>query len=267
MKKKLVIALFVFFSWTSMAQIQSEYSINFSGTWTELESDGSVFYIMDVVGEQCKLYTADYILWKTININVPNKRWLADIQFVSQHLFDTDDEVEILIVYYEYVQTSSSYYYNYTTQVINEDGTVLLNVPLGSYSLIYNTNDTGTKLMVYETDYSSYPYPVTTHVYGLPGTWLGTGSEDLLNAESGIMKAWPNPSNGAFSLNYSIPGQPRESWFLMYDLEGNEIVREPLRPEGDNLEFNRPDLAAGQYVMRIVTPNYQSKGQSITISK
>jgi len=250
-----------------MAQIQLEYSTNHSGTWTELESDGSVFYIMDVGSEKCSIYNPDYQLWKTINFNIPNKHWLTDIQFVSQHLFDNDDEVEMLIVFYEYIKTSSSYYYNYTTQVVNENGTVLLNVPLGSYSLIYNTNDAGSKLMVYETDYSTYPYPVTTHAYSIPGTWLGTGNGNLLNAKAGRMKAWPNPNNGVFNLNYSIPGQPRESWFLMYDLEGNEVIREPLRPEGDNLQFNRPDLASGQYVYRIVTPNYQSKGQSITISK
>ena len=267
MKKILVIALFVFFSCTTMAQIQSEYSTNYSGMWTELESDGTVFYIMDVVSEKCRIYTPDYQLWKTINFNVPNNHWLADIQFVSQHLFDADDEVEMLIVYYEYIQTSSSYYYNYTTQVIDENGTVLLSVPLGSYYLIYNTKDAGSKLMVYETDYSTFPYPVATHIYSIPGSWMGVGSENILNAEEGSLKAWPNPSTGNFSLNYSIPGQPRESWFLMYDLEGNEIIREPLRPEGDNMQFSRPDLASGQYIYKIVTPNYQSKGKKLTISK
>ena len=265
MKRIFVLSLIALISLTVMAQIQSEHSIDHSGNWAELEVEGSVFYVMDVQGEKCRIYTPDYQQWKVVNINVPNNRWLSDIQYVSQHLFDTDDEVEMLIVYYEYVQTSSSYYYNYTTQVINENGSVLLNVPMGSYSLVYNTKDAGSKLMVYETDYSTYPYPVTTHVYSIPGTWLGVDAEQAVNQNAS--KVYPNPSNGTFNLNYTIPGQPRESWFIMYDIEGNEIIREPLRPEGDNMKISRPDLAEGQYIYRIITPNYQSKGQKITISK
>jgi len=250
-----------------MAQIQSEYSTAYSGTWTELESEGSVFYIMDVGTEKCKIYKPNYQLWKTINISVPNDHWLSDIQFVSQHLFNTDDKVEMLVVYYEYIQTSTSYYYVYTTRVVDEQGLVLLDVPKGAYSLVYNTKDAGSKLLVYETDYSSFPYYVTTHIYGIPGVWLGLDNQQYLSDGMDLGPAFPNPSSGSFKLNYSIPGQPRESWFILYNMEGSEILREPVHPDQSQLDVSREDLPAGQYIYRIVTPNYQSKGQKITISK
>lgn len=266
-KRKLILILLLSISWVLSAQIQEEYSTNYSGSWTELETQGSVFYTMDVEKEQCRIYHSDYTEWKTINISVPDNHWLADIQYVSQHLFNSDDAVEMLIVYYQYVQTSNSYYYVYTTQVIDEYGSVLLDVPLGAYSLVYNTKDVGSKLLVYKMDYSVFPYPVTTKIYSIPGVLSGTGEEQILNSkvESGL--AFPNPSNGNFSLNYSIPGQPRESWFILYNLEGAEILREPLSPERNQVDVARPDLPAGQYLYRIVTPNYQSRGHKLTISK
>lgn len=265
MKKTLITLVISFFGLAAYTQIQSEYSTNYSGNWTTLEKEGSVFYTMDVQSERCRIYKPGYQLWKTIKINVPKDNWLTDIQFVSQYLFNTDDAVEMLIVYYEYVQTQTSYYYIYTTQVIDENGNVLMSVPLGSYSLIKNTDD-GTKLMVYETDYSVYPYPVTTHVYSIPGVLMGVdGPKVIASGES--ITAFPNPADGNFRLNYSIPGQPRESWFILYDNKGSEVLREPLRPDGKNAEISRPELKSGQYIYRIVTPNYQSMGQKLMISK
>lgn len=266
-RSSIIIIILMSFSQISPAQILEEYNTAYSGSWTELETEGSVFYTMDVTNKKCRIYKPNYQLWKTVNISVPNNNWLTDIQYVSQHLFNSDDKVEMLIVYYEYVQTSTSYYYIYTTRVVDEQGMVLLNMPKGSYSLIYNTKDAGSKLMVYETDYSVYPYPVTTHVYSIPGVWMGLENEQIINPQPELGNAWPNPSAGNFSLNYSIPGQPRESWFILYNMEGTEILREPLSPENDQVNVSRPDLPSGQYLYRIVTPNYQSKGQKITISK
>ena len=265
MKKLVFTILISVFGFTAFTQIQSEYSTAYSGNWAKLEKDGSVFYTMDVTGERCRIYKPGYQLWKTVRIDVPKDNWLTDIQFVSQHLFNTDDAVEMLIVYYEYVQTSTSYYYIYTTQVINENGDVLLSVPMGSYSLIKNTDD-GTKLMVYETDYSVYPYPVTTHIYRIPGVLMGVDLEEN-NSSGEIINAFPNPSDGNFSLRYTIPGQPRESWFILFNNAGSEVLREPLRPDGMNAEISRPGLKSGQYIYRIVTPNYQTKGQKLIINK
>lgn len=250
---------------SAIGQIQLEHSTNYSGKWTELEKEGSVFYIMDVTGEKCRIYKPGYQLWKTININVPKDHWLSDVQYVSQILFNTDDAVEMLIVYYEYVQTSSSYYYVYTTQVINENGNVLLNVPMGSYSLIQNTRDNGTKLLIYETDYSIYPYPVTTHIYSLPG--ILAGNRGIISDDRFSASSWPNPSDGNLTISYSIPGQPKESWFILYNLDGAEILREPLSPTGDNVSISRPELPSGEYIYRLISPNYQSKGQKIIINK
>jgi hypothetical protein len=265
MNRFLAIIIAIMMSPAVMGQIQPEHSTGYSGKWVDLEKEGSVFYTMDVSGEKCRIYKPGYQLWKTININVPNNQWLSDIQYVSQNLFNTDDDVEMLIVYYEYIQTTTSYYYKYTTQVINEKGNVLLNVPLGSYSMVQNTRDDGTKLLVYETDYSVYPYPVTTHIYSLPGVLAGKSSiasEDQFSAFS-----WPNPTDGNFTLSYKIPGQPKESWFILYNLEGAEVLREPLSPTADNASISRPDLPSGEYIYRLISPNYQSKGQKIIINK
>ncbi len=274
MKKFYFISAFflgLIISINSNAQLVLENSFNYSATNTELELAGSKYYIMDVDAEQCRLYNQDYSLWKTVNFDIPNRQWLTDIQYVSQHLFNTDDLVEFLIMYYEYIETNNSYYYIYTTQIVNEQGTVLLTVPGGSYAEVKSVSSGESKLFIYVYDYSSFPYNVETKIYGIPGMLTGINEQEinLYSNVAGDKEAmiYPNPSNGKAKLRM-VPAQHGSyAWLMVTDANGSLVRR--IRITAGISDQNIPDLQLnnGVYYYHIDAEYYQSKPKKLVILK
>jgi hypothetical protein len=260
----LALAGFLTFSLGSVAQITLEQSYPYSGTFALLEKEGPKFYLMDVAGKECRLYNLDYSPYKTIVLDVPADNYLYDIQFVTQNLFDNDDGVELMYVFYRYVQTSTGYYYIYTTRIADEDGSVLLDVPGGSWSDITNISGSGSRLMTWVTDYSVYPYPVETRIYSLPGqvSGLGTETAPFLPDEP----VYPNPTSGMIRTH---PGEwksaDRAEWVIL-DSAGKLIARVPAQSSGNAVDLKALGLVAGTYLIRMESKNYQTKFQQVVLN-
>ena len=263
--KLLILSLALCFAFTlrSQAQVVFEQSYPHSGRITQLEKDGSRFYLMDVSVNECRIYNLDYSLFKTIKLNVPTERYLYDIQFVTQHLFDTDDGVELLYVYYQYVPTATGYYYIYTTRIADENGTLLLDLPGASWTLIENIDGSGSRMMSYVTDYSVYPYPVETRIYRLPGKITGVapaGSADFSDD-----RVFPNPTSGSIRMQ---PGQlntnGRAEWVIL-DSTGKLLARVPVYDPGKPVDLKSLGLVAGIYLVRMESKNYQTKFQQVVL--
>lgn len=248
----------------SKAQILFEQSYFFSGSVAKLEKDGSKYYVMDVSAKECRLYNLDYSLFKKIVLNIPTDRYLYDIQYVSQNLFDTDDGVEFLYVFYQYVQTSTSYYYIYTTRIADENGSILLDLPGGSWTDIWNIDGSGSRMLNYITDYSVYPYPVETRIYRLPGQISGTASGIL--ADSYDNRIFPNPTTGPVQMH---PGgfdtNERAEWVIV-DSTGKLIARLPVQDAGKPVDLKSLGLVAGIYMVRMESKNYQTKFQQVVLN-
>ncbi len=248
----------------SNAQIVFEQSYAYSRSIANLEKEGSKYYLMDITASECRLYNLDYSLYKKIKLSVPSGKYLYDIQYVSQNLFDTDDGVELLYVFYQYVQTSTSYYYIYTTRIADEDGTVLLDLPGGSWTDIRNTGGSGSRMMNYITDYSIYPYPVETRIYRLPGQLSGVGSEVL--PSSGEEHVFPNPTEGLIQLHPAgFDRYDRAEWVVV-DAGGKYIARVPVQNPAVPLDLKSLGLVAGIYLVRLESKNYQTKFQQVVLN-
>ena len=260
----LIFVLSGFLSYPAKAQIVLEKTYPYSGTITQLEKLGTKFYLMDVPAEECRIYNMDYSLYKTIKLNVPNDRYLYDIQFVTQNLFDSDDGVELLYVYSQYVQTATSYYYIYTTRIADENGSVLLDVPGGSWSDIKNAGTSGSKLMIWVTDYSVYPYPVETRIYSLPGQVMSAETEAAPDAAAG--RLYPNPTTGLVQAQPSGFGLTDKAEWVILDSAGKLIARMPAGETGKPIDLKSMGLVAGIYYIRMESKNYQTKFQQIVLS-
>jgi hypothetical protein len=245
------------------SQIVFEQAYPYSGTITQLEIDGPKFYLMDVPGEQCRMYNMDFSLFKTINLDVPTDRYLYDIQFVTQSLFDSDSEIELLYVFYQYVVTPTSYYYIYTTRIVNENGTILLDLPGCSWTDIRKIEGSGSRMMNYITDYSVYPYPVETRIYRIPGEVMGSGS---VEAEENAGKVFPNPTTGPVQLPAGSFSNPDKAWWVILDSAGNLIARVPVSDPYRQVDLKQMGLAAGIYMLRLESKNYQTKFQQVVLS-
>ena len=258
-------------SFNGNSQVVLENSFNYSATYTALESAGSKYYLMDVNAEQCRLYNQDYTLWKTVNFNIPNRQWLTDIQFASQHLFNTDDLVEFLIIYYEYIETANSYYYIYSTQIVNELGTVLLTVPGGAYAEVKSVSSDESKLFIYVYDYSSFPYSVETNIYSIPGMLTGINEQEFnlySNALGGNeARVYPNPSNGQVKLRMNPAQHDNNACLVVSDASGSIVRR--LRINAGLSDQSIPDLQLnnGVYFYHIDSEYYQSKPKKMVILK
>ncbi|MFA6128720.1 MAG: T9SS type A sorting domain-containing protein [Bacteroidales bacterium] len=264
--KYFILSILVFpaFSQQSVAQAVFEHSFAYSGTITKLEKEGPKFYLMDVTAAECRIYNMDYSLFKTIKLKVPTDRYLYDIQFVTQHLFNGDDQVELLYVFYQYVQTTTSYYYIYTTRIADENGTVLLDLPGGSWSDIKNIEGSGSRLMTWITDYSVYPYPVETRIYRLPGQLAGAETEPLPDLSDS--KVFPNPTSGPVGIHPAgFLANDKAEWVIL-DSAGKFVARVPVNDPGKTIDLKSLGLVNGIYMVRLESKNYQTKFQQIVLS-
>lgn len=268
-KKQIVLLFLLLISVRFLhAQIQFDHSFSFSTALTELEEEGEKFFLMDVENEQVRLYSKDYSLWKTIQLNVPNGFFLGDVQFASQSLFNSDNQVEFLVMYYKYIETQTSYYYDYTTEIVNQNGSVLLSVPGGAYYSVSADKEGGSKLLIYVYDYSVWPYTVETRIYSVPGQLTGIPSEENnLFSDQITFNAYPNPGNGQFTLKTGHGRIPIDSKLIVRDVAGRIVHHEKLNWTSPEYQLHLIGLDSGTYFYEIETPYLKLKPQKLIIAR
>ena len=137
MKKHCLTSLLValFLIGAAKAQITFEHEFaGLSAASVELPSAGFRYYVMDAGLNQCRIYTPEYALWKTISLPVSIGEYLVDIQYLSENIFNTDNAIELLYVTYRCDTLQG--YGTYATYVAGESGAILLSVPGGGYSVV-----------------------------------------------------------------------------------------------------------------------------------
>ena len=263
----LILTLLVFTIINSQGQISLEYTFpDVSASYINLPIEGYKFYVMDVVNSQCRLYNPDHSLWKTINLSVQSGYYLYDIQCVSEHLFNNDNAIELLYVSYQYNATTSSYYYNYDTRIADETGNVLLDVPLGSYTDIYKTSS-GSKMLIWVTDYSVYPSTVHTNVYTIPGQIVTDSPQTPGSGLGSLKRAYPNPAMNNVTIPFSLPEDVRQAELKIYDMNGNVVRLFAIDHTFDNIKMPIGDLPSGTYLYSLETDKYKSESYKLVISR
>lgn len=227
----------------------------------QTETYGDKFYVMDVAAAQCRVYNLDHSLWKTINLSVPAGYYLYDIQYVTDHLFNTDNSLELLYVCYTY--NSTSQYYTYETRVVTETGTQLLALPGAGYNWITTVEGAGTKLFSYIYDYSQSPYTVTTQIYHLGGNLPTTTVE----AGQPVAKAWPNPTSGKITIEFNLPAEATEANLIIRDATGQVARSYPVDGTFGNLIMDTSTLPSGVYFWNLEGTGFKTTLQKIVISR
>ncbi|MDO9510948.1 MAG: T9SS type A sorting domain-containing protein [Bacteroidales bacterium] len=211
---------------------------------TNLGANGYKYYTMDVENSQCHIYNLDHSLWKTINLSLPKDYYLVDIQWVSTHLFNTDDNVEMVYMsaYYDTILS----YYTYNTRIADETGKQLLDVPGGGYYALMKTS-AGYKLLVYEYDFSNYIYGINTHVFSVPGQ--PEAVEGGMNVAPSIMagELFPNPADGKVCLPYQLNHPQQKAMLNILDANGRNIQSYMLDPGKTSFINDATELASGVY--------------------
>jgi hypothetical protein len=235
-----------------------------SAAYVNLPVAGYKYYVMDVPNSQCKLYNNDHTLWKTINLSIPANYYLCDIQFVSENLFNTDNSIEML--YVSCIYNTSLAYYTYDTRIVSESGTILLSVPGGGYSLIYPAQ-TGSKLLVWEYDFSVFPEKVNTKVYSIPGQAATGINEPPAVNQFSLRNAYPNPTSSTVTIPYNLPANVNKAELKLYNLSGKLVKSFTVDRTFSNVVIQTNDLADGMYLYRIESGEFKSEAFKLSVRK
>lgn len=243
-------------------QVNLEASLDKAVYSVQLDGLGEMYYGIDYQLNTCTIYRDDYTTYKSIAIDVPDNQTLYEVAYVSTRLFNNDDQVELLVVFYEYRSTSdTSGYLVYTTKVVNEVGVTFLNLPNGGYSTVYNQENDLSKLLCFVYDFSVSPYSVFTNVYSIPGKWNGV-KEESPNSNA---NPFPNPAHGF--INIPIPddfkGQSSELYWL--DFTGKVIKHQFLSTDQSAVTVGTERLPAGISYYYIETENAKTSIKKVIV--
>jgi Secretion system C-terminal sorting domain len=251
MKNIYLILLVVLLSSTTLkAQISFEH--NFSRVVEYDYSEGDYYYSVDYVSNQCNVYNLDYSIKKSVNISVPANWYLNDVAYVSKNMFNNDDLIEMLVVFYRYVAVSDTTgYYEYTTKVINENGTELLNVQNGGYSYIYTDGEGKSKLMIYTYDFSVDPVTYGTNIYSIPGA--PSSIQNKFEKTKGP-SPFPNPTKGMIQIPFKLKNIHSKGSIIITDINGQVIINHSVSGKQGTFSLDTGNLSSGQYLYTIMSP-------------
>lgn len=253
---------------SAKAVITPEKTFNYICSSTMLNETDYKFFIMDIEQNQCRLYNTDYSLYKTINLNVPSGMYLYDVRFVTENLFDLDEGIELLYVYYEYVVTDATAgtgYYDYYTKVVNEDGSEIISVDGGLYSYMYRINATDYRLFIYSYDYSSWPYDMKTNIYELPGYPYLLKNAEVSSKSASIGDAYPNPASNFVTVDYALPLGVSEANLMIFDMGGALMKTYRVDKNFNSLQLNAGTLLPGSYLYFIDSEGQKSESKQLII--
>jgi len=250
---------------TVNGQLSLEQTYNYSVGVVKLETLGYKYFLMDVPNSQCRIYNLDHSLFKTINCAVPANNYLSDIKYVSQNLFDSDSDIELVYTYYEFVQpTETTYYYKYHSRVINENGSNMLDIDEARFIFVYKSGDIQYKLFAFCYDYSVWPELIWTKVYSLPGVYVS--AETLASAEMDMtLNAYPNPASDVIRLTYQLPENTGVAKLNLMDSNGRMIRNFTVDDHIDYIELNVNGFSPGVYYYNIDYNNFRSPSKKIVI--
>jgi hypothetical protein len=249
MKKSILLLVLLFLVVTSRAQILLEKPYTASTSLTELAVSGYKYYLMDVVTKQCRLYNMDHSPWKTINLSIPVGMYLYDIRYVSEKLFNTDNNVELAYIYYSYDTTLL--YYTYYTKVVNENGLELLSIPGCAYVDVKSAGTSGTKLLAYVYDYSIVLWTLNTLVYSLPGN-LPVGGM-AIEGNGSLSRAFPNPATSLVTIPYQLPEGVDNAEIRLTNAFGQVMKSYKVDRTFRELKVQTADLPKGVYIYQLKT--------------
>ena len=190
---------------------------------------------------------------------------------ISDHLFDSDDEIEFIVSY-----NSSNHkkllLMDENSQIIDTLGSINCN-PCGSgFNLDYfSDGSTFSKLLVESSSPNRYL------IYDLPGylpcescSNNTTGSTKSLApmAPSGMrVNVAPNPSAGEFTFHYQLPKGKNNAELTITNLNGVIVKTKKINNEIGSTPLLLNDLSSGIYIYTIQCEAERSTPQRIILTK
>ncbi|MFY9308741.1 MAG: T9SS type A sorting domain-containing protein [Bacteroidia bacterium] len=228
-----------------------------------LETSGDKYVDINKMNQTIDFYNIDHTLWKSIDYSSvsiispypENQKSQCSILYISQLLFNTDENIEFLYTYSWYNGSDTTWHA--ITQIVSENGTMLFTrnaAPLiqpawhAQYFPIYNTTE-GTKMILSNES-------GTAEVFSLGGNFTPGISQNNIQNQLG-MSLFPNPSAYAqmITINYQLPDQNKSAELIIFDALGKRIKTFTIGNGLNTILVDTIDLSSGMYFYTIKTEN------------
>lgn len=229
-----------------IAKAQITLSHTFSSTSGQptsvlFSAHGSKIIANDGAANVIKIYNTDFSLWKTITI--PSSGGASGAQFISDHLFNSDDLIEAVVYWPVGTETHAF--------VINELGTTIMDLGTGYYSTVHYLEGIH-KLFLLSTSATS------TKVYNLPGELpcghCGAGSVGVPKTASGTSSSplvYPNPASNEVTIRHGLPAATTGT-LLITNVSGQSLGAWPIAGRHDELTINVAAFPSGFYTVTVL---------------
>lgn len=220
----------------SVSDFNLEHS--YSGTLKRinLDNSGEKYYIdnYNYGAHQIEVYNSDHTLWKTIPVAILNTEETIGGVSISEHLVDTDDELEVSYT----ISSNTLDGGHYRTHLAEEDGTVLLSVNEASGGYFSQLPGLSYKFITQIQTGSFDDLQIYSSVYGADGTFA------LADFGSSAAIVAPNPIHDMVYLSAQSPIVEVD----VFDLRGI-LVSHSAAP--DIRMLNLKGLPSGVYVFHL----------------
>jgi hypothetical protein len=230
-----------------------------------LQVKGPVFYAIDFMNNQCNLFNPDHTIWKTIGVVPPGNKFIYDVHHVSQHLFNTDDLVEMAVEFYEYKIEDTVGYYEYTTEVINEEGSVLLSVDGGAFPQVFKITENTAKLSVFVYDYYLSLTPVSTNIYSIPGIPSAVQTNEWMAASGSLGIPYPNPVSNRLTIPANFTDRQGNGRLFITDELGHLMKCIDIQHSSPRIEIDVANFKAGTYLYWFETKENRSETRKFIV--
>lgn len=240
----LIAALLPLFT-SAQITIEKSYSGIGQVSVVNLEDYGHKYMITHAGAVKVELYNSDHSLWKTIHPYVPNGHTFIGVSYVSSKLFDLDAGLELILIYSKDGASPP----NPTTQVINEDGTVIKTFATSFPSGVVKV-DNDWKLIITVSTTPNY-----SEVYSLPGQQVYIQKPG--GGDDAELSMYPNPMHDAATLEYTLPSGTSSGLLQVYNAAGAMVRSYHVTNQFSSIIINRGDLPAGSYIYRLQAQGVQ----------
>ena len=248
--KKILVSIFISLQLFAFSQITLEATYEGSAGFSQIKENVFRFYNYDTISNTCIIYDELHQQLNTINLGLTDVQYLSSINYVSESLFNLDENIELLFTYSEWIEVDTIWYLSYQSKIIDENGGLLLDIPGAQYNSITSTNS-GSELLSWIYDFTISSYPIETLVYHLPGTYSDI---EVKNADE-VITAWPNPCSQQIFLPVNELGEILN----IYNEQGKLIDQIKSSDAESSIKYSVNHLSSGLYFYQSVLNNTKSK--------
>jgi len=247
--KQILLITFIIIHVFAFSQINLEKTYEGSAGLSKINENTYYYYNFDTTYNQCIIYNEQHNQIKSVDVPLQDGQFLSSITYLSKNLFDMDAELEFVYTYTQWQLVDTVWYLYYYSNIINEDGSLLTEIPGAQYLNVTNL-DNGSSLLAWIYDFSVSSYPIETKAYHLPGNYSKLND----NKTTEQADAWPNPC----SQQIYLPVQDNALSIKVFNSQGQLIDIIGSTKGESSVKYSVNHLPAGVYFYQIINDKQTS---------